>query len=113
MLDWLKGPESLSNLEKQFLRDRLKGKAYKSFSFFEGASVENGYTPSRPYRITVSSNPYSFDTENWAVLYVKSAGADSPRSVKLRRKPSTGQWFLNEIQCLADIRLPAQIDPWA
>ena len=27
MLDFLKGPESLSNLEKQFLRDRLGRKA--------------------------------------------------------------------------------------
>lgn len=113
MLDFLKGPESLSNLEKQFLRDRLTGKEYKSFSFFDGASVENGYTPSRPYRIKVSSNPYSFDSENWATLYLQSAGADSPRPVKLRKKPSTGQWFLNEIQCLSDIRLPADLDPWA
>jgi hypothetical protein len=113
MLDFLKGPESLSNLEKQFLRDRLTGKEYKSFSFFDGASVENGYTPSQPYRVTVSSNPYSFDSENWATLYLKSAGADSPRPVKLRKKPSTGQWFLNEIQCLSDIRIPADRDPWA
>ncbi|MBR4208417.1 MAG: hypothetical protein IKQ88_07470 [Lachnospiraceae bacterium] len=113
MLDHLKGPEPLSNMEKQFLKDRLAGKAYKSFSFFAGAAPENGYTPDKPYSITVSSNPYSFTTENWATVYVKSGGADSPRPVKLRKKPSTGQWFLNEIQCLSDIRLPAEADPWA
>lgn len=113
MLDFLKGPESLSNLEKQFLRDRLRGKGYKSLSFFAGATPDNGYSPQTPYQITVSSNPYSFDTENWATVYVQSGGADSPRPIKLRKKPSTGQWFLNEIQCLSDIRIPTADDPWA
>jgi len=113
MLDFLKGPDSLSNLEKQFLRDRLAGKGYKSFSFFAGATPDNGYTPALPYRLTVSANPYSFDAENWATLYVTSAGADTPRPIKLRKKPSTGQWFLNELQCLSDIRVPTASDPWA
>ena len=113
MLDFLKGPEELSNLEKQFLRDRLAGKPYKCRSFFAGATPDNGYTPNVPYQITVSSNPYSFETENWATVYVQSGGADAPRPIKLRKKPSTGQWFLNEIQCLGDIRVPKAEDPWA
>ncbi len=57
--------------------------------------------------------PYSFGTDNWATMYVMSGGADSPRTIKLRQKPSTGEWFLNEIQCLSDIRVPAAADPWA
>ena len=113
MLDYLKGPEALSTYEKQFLRDRMRGKGYKAMSFFAGATPDNGYTPSEPYTITVSSDPYSFDNENRAVLYVRSSGADSPRPIKLRKKPSTGQWFLNEIQCLSDIRIPKDQDPWA
>ncbi|MBQ9458579.1 MAG: hypothetical protein IJU66_01435 [Oscillospiraceae bacterium] len=113
MLNYLKGPEELSTLEKQFLRDRLAGKGYKCLSFFAGATPQNGYAPETPYRITVSATPYSFDNENWATLYVTSGGADSPRPIKLRKKPSTGQWFLNEIQCLSDIRVPAAQDPWA
>ncbi len=113
MLDYLKGPEDLSNLEKQFLRDRLAGKPYKCRSFFDGATPDNGYAPATPYRITVSSNPYSFETENWATVYVQSGGADAPRPIKLRKKPSTGQWFLNEVQCLGDIRVPKADDPWA
>jgi len=112
MLDVLRGPDPMSAYGKQFLRDRLRGKAYKPRSFFKGATPENGYTPSQPYTITVTSNRYSFDEENWATLYVKSGGADSPRPVKLRKKPSTGQWFINDIQCLADIRVPAEEDPW-
>jgi len=113
MLDFLKGPEPLSTYEKQFIRERLAGKCYKSFSFFDGATPENGYKPDEPYTIRVSEGPYSFDNENWAVLYVKSGGADNPRPIKLRKKPSTGQWFLSELQCLSDIRVPAQEDKWA
>jgi hypothetical protein len=113
MLDFLKGPESVSLMEKQFLNDRLKGKYYKAFSFFAGATPDNGYKPTAPYTIEVSDNPYSFNDENWAVLYVKSSGADSVRPVKLRKKPSTGEWFINDIQCLADIRVPKEEDPWA
>ena len=42
-----------------------------------------------------------------------SGGADAPRPIKLRRKPSTNQWFVNEIQCLADIKVPTGQDAWA
>lgn len=113
MLDYLKGPESVNEREKAFIKERLAGKQYKTLSFFNGATPDNGYTPDTPYTIIVSENPYSFEEENWATLYVTSGGADAPRPIKLRRKPSTNQWFVNEIQCLADIRIPTQQDPWA
>ncbi len=113
MLNFLKGPETVSEAEKIFLRDRLKGKGYKTLSFFKGATTQNNYQPTKPYSITVSENPYSFNEENWATLYLTSAGADTPRPVKLRKKPSTGQWFINDIQCLSDIRIPTEQDKWA
>lgn len=113
MLDFLKGPEPLNPYEKQFLRDRLRDKEYKPFSFFEGANVDNDYTPTLPLTIVISETPYSFREDNWATLYIKSGGADSPRPIKFRRKPSTNQWFVNEIQCLSDIRTPKSSDPWA
>lgn len=113
MLNFLKGPAEVSTYEKGFIKERLNGKFYKTFSFFEGATPANGYKPTTPYVIKVSENPYSFDEENWATLYVTSGGADNPRPIKLRKKPSTGQWFLNDIQCLADIRIPVADDPWA
>ena len=114
MLDWLKGPDDLSLAERQHIADRfMDGKTYKVRSFFEGATPANNYTPSNPLRIKVSSNPYSFDNENWATLYLTSGGADNPRPVRLRKKPSTGQWFLVEIQFLGDIRTPVAQDKWA
>lgn len=113
MLDWLKGPEDLSPFEKQFIRERLTGQVYLPRSYFAGATPANGYTPSVPYTITVMENPYSFDNENWATLHILSGGGDNPRQIKLRKKPSTGQWFLNDIQCLSQIRLPVAEDKWA
>lgn len=113
MLNFLKGPAEVSTYEKQFIKERLTGKMYKARSFFVGATPQNGYAPTVPYTITVSETPYSFDEDNWATLYVTSGGADDPRPIKLRKKPSTGQWFLNDIQCLADIRIPVEEDPWA
>ena len=86
MLNALKGPAKLSPFEIQFLNDRLKGKEYK---------------------------PYSFPEENYATLFVHSSGADSDREIKLRLKPSTKEWFLTELLCLSDIRIPNELDPWA
>lgn len=113
MLDALRGPDPMTPYAKSFIKDRLRGKMYVVKSFFEGATVENSYAPAEPYTVTISENPYSYPEENWATLFVQSAGADSPRSMKFRRKPSTNQWFLNDIQCLSDIRIPAESDPWA
>lgn len=113
MLNFLKGPAEVSGYEKQFIRERLQGKAYIPRSYLGGATPQNGYQPTQPYTVLVSETPYSFDNENWATLYVTSGGADNPRNIKLRKKPSTGQWFLNDIQCLSEIRVPVSEDPWA
>lgn len=113
MLNVLKGPAPVSPFETQFLRDRLVGKDYVPRSFFAGTSPDNNYTVSNPLTISVSDNPYSFNEEGWAVLYIQSSGADSPRQIKCRLKPSTNQWFMVENFALSDIRIPKEADPWA
>lgn len=113
MLDFLRGPRPLSPMDKQFLRDRFMEQKYVPISYFEGTSPQNDYTPSVPYRITVKRNPYSAQGEDFLTLYVHSSGADSDRIVEVRRKPSTGQWFLWEVKCLSGIRVPVSADPWA
>lgn len=113
MLNVLKGPDPMSQYDLQFLKERLSGKEYLPASYFEGSSPENNYVPSCPYTITVSDNPYSYTNEGWAVLYVASSGADSPRSIKCRLKPSTGQWFMVDNMALVGIRVPKEEDPWA
>ncbi len=119
MLDELKNPsEPVSVYEKQFINDRLKGKDYKPFSYFSGTGPDNGYSPRAPFKITVSSNPNSFVDEHWAVLWLRSSGADSERQIKLREKKSTHEWYLVEQFLLSDIREPVRksdgeiIDPW-
>ena len=64
-----------------------------------------------PITLTVSENPYSYQDEGYATLWIRSGGADSPRQVRLRRKGE--QWFLWEQFLLPDIRKPAAEDPWA
>lgn len=113
MLDFLNGPDAITPYTKNFIRDRLKGREYVATSFFKGSSKSNDYTPTQPYTIDVMANPYSFDNENFATLWVQSSGADSPRSIALRKKPSTGEWFFREIQCIGDIKVPDSANPWA
>jgi len=124
MLNFLRGPRPLTPMDLQFLRDRLRGKGYKIYSYFEGATPQNNYTPSLPYRATVFDNLHSWVSEDssqsssgpvqYARLLMQSSGADSPRFITLRLKPSTDQWFLWEHGgLLPDIRVPAMADSWA
>ena len=115
MLAFLQGPKELSVFDKQFLADRFRGKDYVPRSFFNGASPGNNYTPTQPYTLTLFENPYSRNNieQGYLTLHVRSGGADSPRQITLRQKPSTGQWFLWEQFLLSDIRKPIADDPWA
>lgn len=113
MINFLKGPQPLSTYEVGFISERLKGNEYLPFSYFEGATPENSYEPKPPYTVVVSTVPTSFAEEGYAQLYLRSSGADSPRPVKMRQKPSTGEWFLWEQMLLSTIRKPVASDPWA
>ena len=48
----------------------------------------------------------AYAEEGYKKFDVKSGGADSPRQVVLRSKPSTGQWFLWDQFLLSGIRKP-------
>ncbi len=112
MLDFLRGPRPLSVMDKQFIADRFRDKDYVPRSYFEGATPQNDYQPAEPYTIAVSENPYSYQNEGYATLYITSGGADSPRSVQLRLAKD-GKWYLWEQYILADIRKPECENPWA
>ena len=113
MLNFLKGPAPLSQYEISFLNDRFRDGKHVPFSYFAGAVPENDYTPSQPFSVTVFFNPYSFQNEGRATLHLNSGGADSPRQIKLRLKPSEGKWYLEEQMILVGIRTPKSADPWA
>lgn len=114
MLNWLRGPRPLSNMEISFLNDRFRdGKTYVPFSYFEGATPENDYIPAEPFKVTVSTNPYSDANEGYMKLFIKSSGADTAREVVLRQRGSDGVWFLWDQMLLPDIRVPKSANPWA
>ncbi len=115
MLNYLKGPRPLSNYEIQFLSERFRGKDYLAASYLVGATYENNYEPSEPYTVKVYTTSHTDDliSEGYKQFFLKSGGADSARGVKLRKKESTGEWFLWEYLLLPDIRKPKSADPWA
>ena len=112
MLNFLKGPQPLSQYDVQFIAERLRGKAYLPMSFFSGATYQNNYTPAQPYTVIVSENPYSYQEQGYAKMFLQSGGADSPRPVQLRQAKD-GKWYLWEQFLLSDIRQPADLNPWA
>ena len=112
MLNYLKGPNSLSEYEKSFIADRFRDGDYVPRSYFKGATPQNDYLPSEPLTITVSDNPYSYNDEGYAVMHLCSGGADSPRQVKVR-KAKDGKWYLWEQFVLVGIRKPEGSNPWA
>lgn len=114
-MNLLRGPRPMQPYDVQFLRDRLRGKEYLPLAYFEQATPENGYTPAEPYRLQILADPRPQDVEaGYIRVFLKTAGADAPRPMKLRQKPSTGEWFLWEYSSiLSGIRIPAAQDPWA
>lgn len=113
MVNYLQGPEALSKYKKQFITERLRGKEYLPYSFFKGSSPFNDYKPTKPYTIEVIAKRGSFAEENYAKLYLQSSGTDSLRPVTLRKKASTGKWFITDQMLLSDIRQPESKDPWS
>ena len=112
MLNFLRGPRPLSGMDLQFLADRFRDKDYVPRSYFLGATPDNDYEPNEPYSIEVEDNPYSYQNEGYATLYIHSGGADSPRQVQLR-KAKDEKWYLWDQFLLADIRKPESENPWA
>ena len=63
--------------------------------------------------LQVLSDPRPQDVEEgYLRLFLRTAGADSPRPIKLRKKGEN--WYLWEYSSiLSGIRIPAEADPWA
>lgn len=114
-MNLLRGPRPMTPYDVQFLTDRLRDKAYLPMAYFDGAKPENNYQPNTPYVLNVLEDQRPQDIEpGYLRVFLKTAGADSPRPIKLRKKESTGEWFLWEYSSvLSGIRVPAAKDSWA
>ena len=114
MLNALLGPRPVDGIGKQFLQDRFRGKPYLMRSYFKGAKPENNYQPAMPYTVVVQTNAYTYQEKDYARFLIVCGGADSPRPLTLRKKASTGEWFLWDYKgLLSGIRIPAAEDPWS
>lgn len=112
MLNFLKGPRPLSNMEISFLNDRFRDGHHVPFSYFQGATPENDYTPAQPFTLTIEAGPYADANPGYKKLHIRSGGADHPREIVLRQK-GDGQWCLWEQFLMVGIRQPKSADPWA
>ena len=113
MLTLLKGPAGFGGTEEQFIKERLgEGKEnYIVDPYLKSTNPKNGYTFEKPY-IRISKEE-KID-EGYFRVYLISTGADSPRPVLLRLKPSEGMYYLNEANLLlGQIRKPLKDDKWA
>lgn len=110
MIEVLYGPRKISDADKNFLKERLRDKKYLPDSYFEGASVDNDYTPSTPYQIVLYDDTLTY-AEGYIRVFVSSKGADSKRYVTLRNKGN--DWYIWEYPgIVTGIRLPASQDVW-
>ena len=115
MINHLKGPQALNQHDLSFLADRMAQNGKVDFiaeSYFDGATPQNDYTPTEPYTVAVSENPYSYQEQGYARLLIRSGGADEPRAITLR-SAKDGKWYLWEYSSiLMDIRAPESTNPW-
>lgn len=112
-IDMLRGPRPMTGIDSQFIRDRLRDKKYLPLAYFDGATPENGYGPTQPYVLNFYPDQRPQDCEEgYMRLFLKTAGADAARPIKLRQKGDN--WYLWEYSSiLTGIRVPAEEDPWA
>ena len=97
------------------LFDRDKDAGTAAMNLLRGPKPMTPYQPRVPFTLNVTADPRAQDMEpGYLRVFLKTAGADSPRPMKLRQKASTGEWFLWEYSSiLSGIRIPAAEDPWA
>ena len=118
MINYLRGPNPMSQRDIIFLRDRMAQNNKARFlgaSYLNGATPQNDYSPVAPYTVTVSEHPYSYTNEGIVSLHVRSGGADAPRAVTTRLAKD-GKWYLWQTEyhtLLLDIRAPESTNPWA
>ena len=123
ILDFLAGPAGPISAYKQqhfLMQLKTRGFSYIPFSYFNGATVANGYKPSAPYSITIHETPYTDlfgytkleGNKGYYEYYCKSDGVDSlTRKVRVRQA-ANGNYYLIDEYLLAEIKAPAASSPW-
>ena len=106
MINHLRGSNPMSTDDVCFLDESLaKNNAENRMarSYLEGATTQNGYTPSQPNTVVIIDNPYTYLATNngakeYAHLLIQRGGTDNPRSITMRNVG--GLWYLWEYAVL-------------
>jgi len=109
MINYLRGPDPLNSDDIRFLDERMalsNREGCLARSYLKGATPQNGYTPSQPYTVEITDNPYSYYDQDHATVSVRCGGSGDPRSIAMR-KAADGLWYLGELS-LPDVIQPAQ-----
>ena len=115
MLEYINGPEDVSDFDIDFMKNQIKQYPYVIRSYFDNTSPEENYEV-KEVSITIKENLYSRDENDYVKLWLHSSGADFDRSVMLRKKESTGEWFLFSDTykgLMASIRIPTDENKWS
>ncbi len=109
--------QPLSAIMKQNIKDRMMQNdkySYIGKSYFKGSTPENDYTPTEPYQIEITENPYTDAEEGYKKLFVQSGGADNPRGITLRLAKDGNYYIWSDsfMGTLADIRPLESTNPW-
>lgn len=115
MINSLKGPEVLSVYEKSYIKSTLSDSIYLPYSYFKGATPENGYRPSLPLTIEAIETEDSdrMIDEGFKSIFFKSSGSEIMRSIKVRCVDSTDEWFYWQQFILDSIRRPKNLGKWS
>ena len=115
MLEYINGPEDVSNFDMNFIDNQMKQYPYVMRSYFAGANSNNNYEV-KEVSLTIKEDSNSRKQDGYVKLWLQSSGADSMRSLTLRKKASTGEWFLFSDTykgLMAGIVAPVKDDKWA
>ena len=92
-----------NNFTKDFVRARMMQNnkwQYIANAYLEGATSQNGYTPTQPLAITVREDVYAPQTStiygrtlSVEKVVIEFPGADTERSLSVYQDPADGQWY--------------------
>jgi hypothetical protein len=106
MINYLRGANPMSADDVRFLDESLaknNAENHLAQSYLEGATAQNGYTPSQPNTVVTIDNPYTYLATNsgakeYANLLIQCGETEKSRSITMRNVG--GLWYLWEYAAL-------------
>ena len=106
IINYLRGPSPLNSDEISILDGHMAQNnkdGCLARSYLSGAVPQNGYTPSQPYTIAITDNPYTYYDRDAATVFVHCGGDSSPRSINMC-KLADGLWHLGMLSLLDGVQ---------